>query len=179
MTSLPTLYKRSLKGFEKWGIRVENNDIVCEWGMVNGKTTKRIYKVKEGKNLGKSNATTSILQAENEAQSKWNKKVNREGYYSVEMLGYKLSYKKEKRGYYFPMKMEEDPNNYKTLNEVLEQLPKIGETIEGKSLPMLAKAFYDDKGRPRLAFPLLVQPKFNGVRCILEIDEKGKVRLVS
>ena len=90
--SFPTLYKRTSSGaVEQWSIRVEPHDsfldgdlaphdIVTEHGVVGGKTVVGRDTIREGKNLGKANATTAEQQAEKEADAKWRKKIERNGY---------------------------------------------------------------------------------------------------
>jgi DNA ligase-1 len=54
--------------------------IVVEHGQVGGKLQCSVDVVTEGKNPGKKNETTPIQQAANEAEAKWRKKQEREGY---------------------------------------------------------------------------------------------------
>lgn len=93
-TSLPPLYKRTSTGaVEQWRIWVEPTTsfpleagtdipyaIVTEYGQVDGKQIRGEDIVREGKNLGKANATTARQQAEKEAAARWRKKVERNGY---------------------------------------------------------------------------------------------------
>ncbi len=184
--NFPTLYRRSLDGIEIWNIETLGNKIIATWGKLKGKQTVRETEVLSGKNIGKSNETTSSLQAELEAKSKWEKKVKREGYYSLEMLGYEAETLYDSNdaytGYYLPIKRNINLSaRHLTLAEVLLMLPLIGDTNEGGTLPMLAKSFYlEKKGLqvPRLSFPMLVQPKLNGVRALMKILN-GRVRFWS
>jgi ATP-dependent DNA ligase len=181
-----TLYRRSLDGIEIWKITVDNDTIIVTWGKLNGKQTSKKSVIKEGKNVGKSNETSSHLQAKNEAASKWKKKVDREGYYSINMLGYTLKQERKHemdQNYYFPVneKNSDHDDNVLTLTEVLRRLPEIGSTNEGNTLPMLAKSYYRETKYgdvPRLSYPHLIQPKFNGVRALLKIVN-GKVEFWS
>lgn len=174
MNQLQTLYRRSLDGIEIWNIEVIENIIKVTWGKYKGKQTTRETIIKEGKNIGKSNETSVHLQAELEAKSKWKKKIEREGYYSIEMLGYEFEkgngINEEFTGYLLPInKMVNLVSKSYILDEVLLMLPSIGTTNSGKLLPMLAKKFYQEKkvNVTRAKFPLLVQPKFNGVRALM------------
>lgn len=164
---MTTLFKRSLKGIEVWCIDALGGKITTTWGMHEGKQTPRIACVKK-KNVGKANETSLSLQADKEMQSKITKKIDREGYYSIEMLNFKWY----KPGYYLPVsEMEAIVVDEKlfTLNQVLEKLPLIGNTSNGSKLPMLAKPYYrtDKEGNkiPTLKLPHFIQPKINGVRC--------------
>jgi DNA ligase-1 len=51
------------------------------------------------------------------------------------------------------------------------------ETKELNFAPMLAKSFEDRKGKVK--YPVDVQPKFDGVRCLVHRDAEGNVRLMS
>lgn len=77
------LYKTSSTGKElEWGIHVqERQDGVCEiitiHGQVGGKLQQDCTEITEGKNIGKSNETSIFDQACSEAQSKWNKQLDK------------------------------------------------------------------------------------------------------
>jgi DNA ligase-1 len=84
---LPTLYQKTNTGaIQRWDIMVvvDVNDtgawIVTHFGQDGGKiqTTKDL--ISSGKNAGKKNETSALQQAEKEAQAKWTKKKDREGY---------------------------------------------------------------------------------------------------
>lgn len=87
----PTLYIRDSKGKERcWSVRTEGVDIIVSHGIVGGKITEKRTTAK-GKNIGKSNETTPEQQAVLEAQSKWNKQVDREDYHEdIEKAGLQL-----------------------------------------------------------------------------------------
>jgi len=70
------LFKISSVGAQQeWEISTEDNIIVTRWGKVGGKIQETRDVVKEGKNQGRSNATTPKEQAEAEATSTWEKKL--------------------------------------------------------------------------------------------------------
>ena len=73
---LQTLYGKSSTGKIKvCNISVENNcEVVTEHGYEEGKMQRSVVKIKQGKNLGKSNETTIREQAMSEAKSKWESK---------------------------------------------------------------------------------------------------------
>lgn len=89
---LPTLYKKTSAGaIEQWSIRVEAvfkppqmppypHAIITEHGQVGGKMIESRDLVSEGKNLGKANMTTPEEQANKEAEARWRKKIERNGY---------------------------------------------------------------------------------------------------
>lgn len=68
----------------EWMIQVIPHDKCSEikitHGVVNGKKTESKIMIDSGKNLGKRNETTHFEQAMKEAQSRWNKKKDREGF---------------------------------------------------------------------------------------------------
>jgi len=73
---LQKLFKISSVGAQQeWEIGTENNVIVTRWGKVGGKIQETRDTIKEGKNQGRSNATTPEQQAEAEATSTWEKKL--------------------------------------------------------------------------------------------------------
>lgn len=86
-----TLYIRDSKGKERqWSVRTDGADIIVSHGIVGGKITEKVTTAK-GKNIGKSNETTPEEQAILEAQSKWNKQVDREDYHwDIDKAGLQL-----------------------------------------------------------------------------------------
>lgn len=89
---LPVLFKNGKRGLEQWKVWVEDHgdsaEIVVEWGLSDGaKQTKSTFII-EGKNIGKSNETNYLEQAESEAESKWNKQKDKN--YSEDGLEVKI-----------------------------------------------------------------------------------------
>ena len=86
MTTFPTLYKLTGRGnLQQWtvsaGEKMDGSGTInVEHGQVGGKLQCSTDVVTEGKNPGKKNETTPIQQAANEAEAKWRKKQEREGY---------------------------------------------------------------------------------------------------
>ena len=77
----PTLYKRTATGaVQRWEIRTEGAKIVTTYGQVGGAQQITTDEIRQGKNLGKKNATTPETQAEAEALARWTKQVERKGY---------------------------------------------------------------------------------------------------
>jgi len=76
----PTLYAlaktKKIKQWTTWVEEHENNiaTIHVEAGYIDGKINDKPKTIKKGKNIGKSNETTPYTQAISDAQSKWNKK---------------------------------------------------------------------------------------------------------
>jgi DNA ligase-1 len=87
VTTFPTLYKKTSSGaIQQWRTWVTTQEpegfgvIHTEHGQVGGKLQSGADVVKEGKNIGKKNATLPDSQAALEAEAKWRKKQEREGY---------------------------------------------------------------------------------------------------
>lgn len=78
--ALPTLYKKTSTGaIQQWSIHVEENVIVTVYGQKDGKLQEARDTITKGKNVGRANETTPIMQALAEAQSQWEKK-KKKGY---------------------------------------------------------------------------------------------------
>lgn len=76
----PTLYKKTQTGaIQQWIIGVEGATICTVHGQVGGAMQTTTDTIKEGKNLGRANATTPETQALAEAQAKWTKQ-KKKGY---------------------------------------------------------------------------------------------------
>jgi len=74
---LPILYHQAKGGdLRQWQVWTDGKYIVTEYGQVGGKL-QQSQKTAEGKNLGRANATSPAEQAELEAKSLWNYKVER------------------------------------------------------------------------------------------------------
>jgi ATP-dependent DNA ligase len=83
--AFPTLYGDSQSGkIKEWSIKVvkrmDDIFIITTSGFVDGKQTPSERQVKEGKNIGKKNATTPQEQAIFEAEKKWKDKKEKEEY---------------------------------------------------------------------------------------------------
>jgi len=77
---LPKLYKKTSTGaIQLWRIWTVSNEIHSESGQVDGKKIKSVDIIKQGKNIGKANETTSVEQARKEAEARWTKK-KKKGY---------------------------------------------------------------------------------------------------
>lgn len=80
---LPTLFARDSKGRTKqWSVYSEDlfdgtAQYVVTHGLRDGKKQVSPKHIKVGKNLGKANETTTFEQASSEAQSKWNKQIDK------------------------------------------------------------------------------------------------------
>ena len=138
MTTLPTLYKRTSTGAtQQWTVAVDGNTISTTYGQVGGALQITHDVISEGKNLGRSNATTPEQQAQLEAAAQHEKK--------------------RKAGYVADL--------------ATAQAGGTDDIIEGGVLPMLAKV-YEDRA-DKVTFPVAVQPKLDGHRCIAVIEASG------
>lgn len=78
-TTFPTLYKKTATGaIQQWEVFVHafgvGGEVVTQFGQVGGELQTTTDYVKEGKNLGKKNATTALEQAALQAKQAWDKK---------------------------------------------------------------------------------------------------------
>ncbi len=169
MKNFPTLYKKTnTDAIQFWEISVEDTHverpigtmlagtIVTKYGQVGTDSPQETRDlIVHGKNTGKKNGTTANEQAYLEAQAKWEKQK-------------KKGYVETKEG---------------AQNDELDAL------IEGGVEPMLAESYMDvvydmrpghENGEPQLVktkeskkikFPVLVQPKLDGIRCIAIVKD--------
>lgn len=148
----PTLFGEASTGkVKQWSVHVVEEDgrgvIVVEHGYQGGKI-QRIQKViREGKNLGKKNATTAVEQAVAEARAQWIKKKE-SGYAPLEAA---------------VAKEEEDEK------EVAGEGKGKGQDA---SIPSVMLAHDYHKRGKDIRFPCFVQPKLDGTRCVV-VPGKG------
>lgn len=143
-----TLYKRAANGaIRTWSIEVypENgySTIKRTSGVLGGAIIEKHNHIFEGKNLGRSNETTHAEQAKSEAASLLLGQHDM-GYKTLKALGL------------------DEPATYSALNQVL---PEFNTDANGNIKPMLAKTVNWNK----VTYPCLVQPKFDGIRCLMFI----------
>lgn len=101
MKTLPTLFKLTSTGaVQLWSIGVSGKTIIVNFGQQNGKIQHTEEIIKEGKNFGKSNATTAEEQALAEATAKWESKIKK-GY--VEELDRAIKGENDIQGGFQPM----------------------------------------------------------------------------
>src|SRR5574343_168256 len=78
MRTLPTLYKKTSTGAtQMWSIGVDGNNIIVNFGQVDGKIQRTEEVISAGKNIGRSNETTPAEQALLEATAKWEGKIKK------------------------------------------------------------------------------------------------------
>lgn len=186
---LMTLYKRGRDSILEWNIKIEqiNNkvNLFMSYGLMDGKQVIRYQNNIKGKNKGKVNETTSLEQAQLEAQSKINLKL-KEGYISIDSL---LVNDEIKKDHY---------DSSISLKSFLDKyLPAYNTDVNGNEIPMKCQQYYrdgkeftDPTGKvwdkrkyylltnptaPVTAndlvinFPCFIQPKVNGVRAFIKL----------
>lgn len=148
MRKYDDLYARNSNGkINYWSIRAEDDGrVMIQEGILGGAIT-RTFRQSKGKNIGKMNETTAYEQACLDAQSRWENK-KKKGYKSVQDLGIHT--------------MAEGD-----INVLIDMaLPQNRTDANNLSKPMKAQPYFDDKGRVRISFPCIGQPKLNGFRVI-------------
>ena len=162
MASFPPLFGTSSTGKTKtWSICVVDRDgtgvVQTTHGYIGSKqtTTERI--VKEGKNLGKKNATTALSQAIAEAASDWTKK-NEMGGYKEHATAVVPLVAMGGAGASAVASAVADPSD-----EGSEEAAEAGASAPIK--PMLAHS-YDKRGKD-IRWPCYAQRKLDGVRCLV------------
>lgn len=156
---METLYKRAKTGkIVSYNISIEPENgekypiIVKLTGQLDGKKTEHREVVKEGKQK-----RSRQEQAEAQALSDWNRKRD-EGYKSLADLGI------TDHGTY----VSKDGQDL-CLEEMLDvQLPEFNTDAADNVKPMLAKTVDWNK----VAYPCLVQPKLDGVRCLMVVNKE-------
>lgn len=101
----PRIFKTTKKGAtQTWQVVADGNAFYTIEGILNGKLTTSIPYVCEGKNPGKKNETTPEQQALKEAQSAWQRKIDR---------GYSLDVNNCSEKKYFEPMLAESYKDYK------------------------------------------------------------------
>ena len=164
MASFPPLFGTSSTGKTKtWSICVVDRDgtgvVQTTHGYVGSKqtTTERI--VKEGKNLGKKNATTALSQAIAEAASDWTKK-NEMGGYKEEVATVAVVPLVAVGG------AGAGPSAVPSaVSDPSDEGPEEAADGSAPIKPMLAHS-YDKRGKD-IRWPCYAQRKLDGVRCLV------------
>lgn len=178
MKKFDTLYKRTKTGdiqfWEVWVASSMSESIIHKQSGQLGTTKPILHQevITKGKNLGKANATTHEQQALLQAESDWKKKFD-EGYKTLAVLNIA---KQNDGSYCWSRELgtekagKREVPYYGTLPDVLDQaLPEFNTDASGNVKPMLAKAV-DWK---KVTYPCYVQPKLDGVRCLMVVNREG------
>lgn len=165
---LETLYKRSKTGkivYYKVEVTEYANNFVIRKESGQLETQNPIVheeEVYQGKNIGKSNETTPQQQAESQAQSDWLAKKDT-GYKSLADLGIGHQNGGVHHGVFTIHGVVQVPAL--SFEEILNKtLPKENTDSAGNTKPMLATDWAKVKSIP---YPVFVQPKLDGVRCLM------------
>jgi ATP-dependent DNA ligase len=131
-----------------------------EHGQQDGKKQLTVRDYTEGKNIGKKNETTPLQQCIAETTRKWLDKKEKESYQeTMPAVATATSTQQQK---------EEDA------------APHIAPSGGKKYFPMLAQKFEPDSSASKkhtISFPCYVQPKLDGLRCIIYRDSMtGEIR---
>lgn len=140
---LPTLYGIEKNGKTKtWSAAIHFDGTIAwaviEFGQIDGKKQTTVREYTKGKNIGKKNETTCLTQCSSETMKKWMDKKEKEQYTLY----------------------ASDASTSGSKDEVASE----------KIFPMLAQT-YDPKSttkkKKNIVFPCFVQPKLDGLRCIV------------
>lgn len=170
MKTLPTLYKKTSTGaIQYWKIESEETNqgftfglggIRTEYGQVDTDSPQITFDcIKEGKNIGKKNATTPLQQAEAEAFAKWEKQKKK---------GYVESIKAAEAGELDDL-IEggvEPTLAFSYMDVIYDMRPG-----HEQDPPKLVKT----KDAKKIKFPVYVQPKLDGIRSTSQ-DEGAEAR---
>jgi ATP-dependent DNA ligase len=133
---------------KEWSIKVINNGdhsvILTTYGQLTGKKVDSSQIVSSGKNIGKKNETTHYEQAIMDAQSKWKKKRDINGYRTNKM------------------EVEKGLQNDGADNTF--SFAKLSDSLPSLTLPMLAQNY--KKHARKVVYPCYIQPKLDGYRMI-------------
>jgi predicted DNA-binding WGR domain protein len=155
----PKLYKRNNQGkILEWSVAAQGNRIVTSYGQVGGKIQTTSDEVPEGKNLGRSNATTPAEQAASEAEASWTKQKKR-GYVEDEQLAAEGGRDELITGGVDPMLA----HHY--MDVIYDLRPGGGTTYE------------KSKDAKKIKFPCQGQPKLDGIRCLAVKEDDGSFSL--
>ncbi len=183
--TFPTLYNTTIgtDREKQWSVQVlevsgEHYILRSQHGVRGGKLVTHDTDITEGKNIGRSNATTPCQQAILEAERDWAKKV-KQGYAPEKEQTLVPPKKKLVRVDKLKDFVEESEPEYKPkdISEVLNDIEELKEQKETSSKllkPMLALEL--DLDKPNIKYPTYIQPKLDGVRCL--VYKNGSDQLV-
>lgn len=154
LQSFPTLVGESKTGKTKiWKADIFQEPstkyayVVIQHGQKDGKLQADEREYKEGKNIGRANETTPLEQCIAETNRKWTDKKEKEGY------------------------LEEDSLSAVSGTDAVSNASVAGVAAPMATFfPMLAQTYEPDtkqKKKQVIAFPCYVQPKLDGLRCVM------------
>ena len=146
-----------LKGINK---KSDHAYATIEHGQQDGKKQMTVRDYTEGKNIGKKNETTPLLQCIAETRKKWLDKLYQESYQETMPT---------------PVQPEQHQDQSQDQSQEQEQ-----QTSTKKYFPMLAHKFEPASKTAKkntIIFPCFVQPKLDGLRCVVYRDPTtGEIR---
>lgn len=168
---LSTLYAKDKNGkIKSWSAAVFSSMNLCSslskpiavlrlmHGYVGGKEQISYRDYIEGKNIGKKNETTSLIQCLNEAQRKWTDKKEKEGYSETLSLLTTES-------------VDGDGGGDGGAGHTIIIPPQCSD--DAPVYPMLAQTYEPTSSKKNtIVFPCFVQPKLDGVRCITYVRRR-------
>ena len=166
----PILYGIEKNGKEKmWkAIVTQEGDksiATITYGQVDGKQQVVLREYTVGKNIGRANETTPFQQAVLETERKWKDKKEKEQYQLLETFSVK------------DMETQNKESNAAGTGEGSGSGAAIAGDAEKNEMiaPMLAATFIPEKSKKNnIEFPCMVQPKLDGLRCVMYI-RNGKM----
>ena len=177
----PILYGIEKNGKVKiWKASVYYNDndkavSSIEFGQIDGKKQVATREYTEGKNIGKKNETTPLQQCINETRKKWVDKRDKESY--KESIRERHSESHSDSGASCNERLPCSASCRSSFSEGKDG--KEEKEVENKSIPlkddekffpMLAHTYEPDTNKNKknnIIFPCYVQPKLDGLRCIM------------
>lgn len=94
MISYPIIYKKDSKGkIRQWNIEIEDNKYRSIAGLVDGEKVTSEWTIVEGKNIGRSNETSSIEQTMLEVRSLYKKKLDKDYHENIKDVDQAKIYK--------------------------------------------------------------------------------------
>jgi hypothetical protein len=184
--SLSTLYAKDKNGkIKSWSAAVfssENTSLASKpiavlrlmHGYIDGKQQISYRDYVEGKNIGKKNETTPLIQCLNEAQRKWTDKKEKEGYTETPILNVESVCDGDGGG-----GGGDGGDGGDGGGECCEGTIQDSDSHDAPIYPMLAQTFEPNSSSKKktIVFPCFVQPKLDGVRCITyvrrRVDKSG------
>lgn len=174
----PLLYINSTNGIRVWACWVIKNNVYRTDGLVDGKLKTPIPKEIEANTL-RSGSEQSLL----EAEKLWIKQLDK-GYkphekdkIGKEIYDLVIKQKEENGGMNRQVKMFNETKTLKKSKESKSQTTAGLTKISDRHAPMLAQSYLEQK--KDIKFPVLVDPKLDGERVIVYLNESGQVRLES
>jgi hypothetical protein len=194
---MENIYKKDSKGkIIEWRAEVQQNgravDIMICYGQLHGEKVVTYNRDIKGKNIGKTNQTTPFEQATFEVHSLYNRK-KKAGYKSLEDLGF-TSFDAEFSDISFetflvknlkfnttdendnlkPMKAQQ---YYRSKKNWLDPTRKLWS--DRKYYYLLNPYALKEKNAIIIEFPCLIQPKINGIRATISLNENGVIQILS